>query len=264
MGSVPIRPDSRFPTPSAFRAPWTTRKSVARGVRCKTLWIAAPSPTVSIAPTSVTTTNAGSSAQNSTPGVTSIPGHDPIGTPTQGASSIVCTSYSPNGAATAQPTAMPMTGDHSRKAGGARSTSPATVTSVASAAAGATPAGVPSGASVSVLNTNGKTVAAISMMTVPDTTGVNIRRSSDSRAASRNWKSDDTTIKLAIVSGPPLTKAATHTAMNAPDVPMTSRCPAPTLPNRTACRTVVTPLTSSAANAPKPCTTRAAPLSAPR
>ena len=50
--------------------------------------MATPSPTVSMAPTSVTTTNAGSSAQNSTPGLRSSPGHELRGTPTQEASSI--------------------------------------------------------------------------------------------------------------------------------------------------------------------------------
>ena len=79
-----------------------------------------------------------------------------------------------------------------------------------------------SGTSVSMPNTMGITVAAISMMTVPDTTGVNIRRRSDSRAAMANWNSDDTTIRLAIVAGPAVTSAATHTAMNAPDVPIMS------------------------------------------
>ena len=109
---------------------------------------------------------------------------------------------------------------------------------------------MPSGTSVSEPNTIGITVAAMSMITVPATTGVNILRSSESRAASANWNSDDTTMRLAIVAGPPLTKAATHTAMNAPDVPMMSTCPAPTRPTRTAWRTVVTPLTISAAKTP--------------
>ena len=49
------------------------------------------------------------------------------------------------------------------------------------------------------------------------------------------------------MAGPPLVRAATHTAMNAPDVPMMSTCPEPIRPTRTAWRTVVTPLTSSAA-----------------
>ena len=74
-----------------------------------------------------------------------------------------------------------------------------------------------------------------------------MRRSSESRAASMNWNSDETTIRLAIVEGPPPTRAATQTAMKAPEVPMMSTCLAPTRPTPTAWRTVVTPLTSSAA-----------------
>ena len=81
---------------------------------------------------------------------------------------------------------MPMTGDHNRNAGGARSTRAPTTTMVARAAAGAAAREVPSGTSVSESNTIGMTVAAISMITVPATTGVNIRRSSERRAASAN------------------------------------------------------------------------------
>ena len=91
---------------------------------------------------------------------------------------------------------------------------------------GAAAGSVPSGTSVSVPNTIGMTVAAINIITVPETTGVNMRRSSESRAARRNWSSDDTTMRLAIVDGPPFNRAATQTAMKAPDVPMMSTCPA--------------------------------------
>ena len=79
-----------------------------------------------------------------------------------------------------------MTGDHSRHAAGARNTRAATITMVATVAAGAAADAVPSGTSLIVSNTSGMTVAAINMITVPVTTGVNIRRSSDSRAASAN------------------------------------------------------------------------------
>ena len=96
----------------------------------------------------------------------------------------------------------------------------------------------------------GITVTAMSMMTVPETTGVKIRRRSESRAASRNWKKEEMTMRLAMVAGPPLTRAATQTAMNAPDVPMISTCPAPIRPTLTACKTVVIPLIISAANTP--------------
>ena len=145
-----------------------------------------PPPMVSIAPTKVTTTKAGSSAQNSTSGVTSNPGHERKGTPTHCASSNGCRSNNPKGTDTAQPTAMPITGAHSRNAGGARSTRDPTTTVVASAAAGAAVCEVPSGTSVNEAKTIGMTVAAISMITVPATTVVNILRSSESRAASAN------------------------------------------------------------------------------
>ena len=142
---------------------------------------------------------------------------------------------------------MPITGDQTRQVGGARSTSTTTVTMVTSAAAGAAACDISSPTSPMVSNTSGMTVAAISMITVPETTGVNIRRSTDSRAASANWNSDDTTTRLAIVAGPPSTRAATQTAMNAPDVPIISTWPDPNRPTRTAWRIVVAPLTSSAA-----------------
>ena len=109
---------------------------------------------------------------------------------------------------------------------------------------------VPSGTSVSVSKTTGATVAVISMITVPVTTGVKMRRNRESRAASRNWNSDETTTRLASVDGPATTRAATQTAMNAPDVPMISRCPDPMRPHRAACSTVVRPLTTIAANTP--------------
>ena len=93
-------------------------------------------------------------------------------------------------------------------------------------------------------------MTAMSMTTVPETTGVNTRRNIDRRAASTNWTSDETTTSEAIRDGPPASSAATQTAMNAPEVPIASTCPDPIRPSRTACRTVATPLTSSAATTP--------------
>ena len=146
---------------------------------------------------------------------------------------------------------MPAIGDQSRHAGGPRSTRTATVTIVATAAMGAPARDVPSGTSVSVSKTMGMTVAAISMITVPDTAGVKMRRNNESRDASANWNSEEMMIRVAIMEGPPSTMAATHTAMKAPDVPMMSTCPAPTRPTRMACSAVVMPLTMSAANTPQ-------------
>ena len=144
---------------------------------------------------------------------------------------------------------MPITGDHNLHAGGPRSTRAVTTISVAPAANGPAALETPSGTCPRVSNTIGMTVAAISMITVPDTTGVNIRRNRERRAASRNWNSDEMTTKLAMVAGPAPIRAATHTAMKAPDVPMMRMCPDPMRPTRTACRTVVMPLTTRAAKA---------------
>ena len=93
-------------------------------------------------------------------------------------------------------------------------------------------------------------MAAISIITVPVTVGVKMRRSSDSLAASMNWNSDEMTTRLASVAGPPSFKAATQTAMKAPDVPMISTCPEPKRPHRAAWSTVVRPQTTKAANTP--------------
>ncbi len=108
--------------------------------------------------------------------------------------------------------------------------------------------GSPSGTSASMPNTMGMTVAAISMMTVPETTGVKIRRRTERRAARANWNSADMTTRLAITAGPPSTSAATQTAKNAPEAPMTRMCPAPMRQTRAAGMMVVMPLISSAAN----------------
>ena len=59
--------------------------------------------------------------------------------------------------------------------------------------------------------TMGITVTAISMMTVPATVGVRIRRNSEEARTS-----------VASIPGPPLASAAMQTAMKAPEVPMMS------------------------------------------
>ena len=149
----------------------------------------------------------------------------------------------------AHPTTMATIGAHSRIAGDPRSITADSTASDTTAIIGAAYDGVSSGTAPSSGKMAGITVAVISMITDPDTTGVKIRRSSDSLAASRNWNSDDTTIRLAMVAGPLSRSAAMHTAKNAPDVPMIRMCPDPIRPNRTACISVVKPLTSSTENA---------------
>ena len=250
FGSVPDSPESRLPMPSALSAPCTTLKSVACGLRRDTRCIATASPMVSIAPTIVTTTNAGSSAQKAASGWKSKPGQSPIGTPNHAASPTTLMSYSPNGAPTRQPALTPSMGDHSRSDGGPRRISPPITSRVVRAASGAATSSTPSGTSVSDAKMTGVTVAAMSMMTTPATVGVKMRLSSDSLAASMNWNSDEMTTRVASLAGPPICKAATLTAMNAPDVPMMSTCPEPNRPMRAACNAVVRPHTIIAANTP--------------
>ena len=158
-------------------------------------------------------------------------------------------SYKPKGRATAQPMTMPIIGDQSRSDRGARSISRVTTASVTADAAGAAygDADTPRGACVSISNTARMTVAAMSISTVPDTTGVMTRRSQDSRAATTNFSSDDSTTRLASIAGPPSVSAVMQMAIAGSDVPITSTCPMPTRPNRKACNKVVTPLTISIA-----------------
>ena len=78
-----------------------------------------------------------------------------------------------------------------------------------------------SGTWVNMPKTIGITVTGISMMTVPATVGVRMRRSSESRHASRNWKREEMTTSVASMAGPPWAIAPTQIAMKAPDVPMT-------------------------------------------
>ena len=201
---------------------------------------------VSMAPTSVTNTNAGRSSQKRASNRTSNPGHAVVGVPIQAAAATRSVSYTPNSAATTQPTPIPIIGAHSRHAPVARNARAAIAPTVAAAQAGAAPAGAFAGRSSSISNTIGTMVTAINAITVPDTTGVMMRRSSESRAANKNWNSADATISVASSAGPPSVSAVTQTAMNAPDVPMMSTCPAPNRPTRTACRMVLIPLTTTA------------------
>ena len=90
-------------------------------------------------------------------------------------------------------------------------------------------------------------VTEISIITVPATAGVISRRNRASRVDRVNWNNDERTTRVASKAGPPSTRAATQTAINVPDVPIRREYPAPIRPTRTACITVVKPLTVSAA-----------------
>ena len=89
-------------------------------------------------------------------------------------------------------------------------------------------------------------VTEISIMTVPDTAGVISRRNRARRSERANWNSEEITTRVASNAGPPSTNAVTQTAIKAPEVPISRGYPAPIRPNRTACTTVVRPLTARA------------------
>ena len=89
---------------------------------------------------------------------------------------------------------------------------------VAKALSGAATAGIPSGTSFSILKTCDITVTGISMMTVPVTVGVRIRRSSESRAESASGTTEETTTRVASIAGPPSASAVILTAMEAPEM----------------------------------------------
>ena len=182
--------------------------------------MAMESPTVSMAPTRVTRTNAGSSVQKAGPKSRSNPGHPPSGNPIHAASATRPKSYMPNAPPTAEPTTTPMTGAQSRQTPVAASAIATMTAMVTPADTGAASAGAPSGALSSMSKIIGMTVTAISMMTVPATDGVKMRRTSDRRAASANWKKDEMTTSVASSAGPPCAMAPMHTAMKAPEVPI--------------------------------------------
>ena len=154
----------------------------------------------------------------------------------------------PKPAATRHPATTPIIGAHRRITPVAQKISPRVAAKVVTAHAGAARSGVPAGACVIMSKVIGMMVTEISMMTVPATAGVISRRNRARRSESVNWNSDDSTTRVASMAGPPSASAVTDTAINAPEVPMSRGYPAPKRPTRTACNTVVSPLTASAVN----------------
>ena len=130
----------------------------------------------------------------------------------------------------------------------ARSASKAEAPSVTAATMGPAAMDAPSGTSCTWLSAMGRTVAVISIRTVPETTGVINRRRSGSQAVTTRKKSAATTIRLASMAGPPASSARTEIGMNLAVMPMSSTCPDPTRPHRTACRIVLIPAMIRAAN----------------
>ncbi len=74
--------------------------------------------------------------------------------------------------------------------------------------------GAPAGRSWTRSKVIGSTLTAISMVTVPVTTGVKIRRSVGSHQASATWITQHTTSRLTNVAGPTAEIVATMIAMN--------------------------------------------------
>ena len=74
----------------------------------------------------------------------------------------------------------------------------------------------PGGRPRSTSATTTSSVAAMSMMTVPETTGVKMPRTRAMFAPTWKWTIEETTMRLAMSGGPPSSSAVTQTAMNAP------------------------------------------------
>src|SRR5215217_350719 len=128
-------------------------------------------------------TKAGKSAQKRRSNERSKPGHDASGRPIHGCVLACERSIIPNHPATTHPTRMPMRGAHNRRVRVPKSAmpmmTPKVVVAVIGAAKGTARSG--SGTLFSSSKAIGKTLTAISMMTVPPTVGVTIRRSVESR-----------------------------------------------------------------------------------
>ena len=92
----------------------------------------------------------------------------------------------------------------------------------------------------------GMTATEMSMITVPATVGVMIRRNRESFVERINWNRDEITTKVASMAGPPCLMAEMAAAIKVPEVPIRRIYPEPILPTRTACRIVLNPLIARA------------------
>ena len=104
----------------------------------------------------------------------------------------------------------------------------------------------PSGTLVKRPKLIGMTTTEMSMITVPATVGVIIRRNRESLVERINWKRDEITTRVASMAGPPCLMAEIEAAVKVPEVPMRRIYPEPTLPTRRACKIVLNPLTARA------------------
>ena len=97
----------------------------------------------------------------------------------------------------------------------------------------------------------GSTLMAISIVTVPETVGVTIRRSVGSHQASATWITLHTTSRLAKVPGPALEIVATMIAMNIAAGQASTMWPAPKRRSWNACSAVIAAQISIAAKTPQ-------------
>ena len=109
----------------------------------------------------------------------------------------------PKTPATTQPEMMPMTGAQRRQTPAARRVTATVMTIVAAALAGAAAGDAPSVTWGSMSKMMGMTVTAISMITVPQTVGVKMRRSRASRADRANCTRAEAATSEASIPGPP-------------------------------------------------------------
>ena len=214
VGSVPVIPARNIPIPLTLTMPWTCRKSIARGRRREPCWITTPSLIVLSPSTRVRMANEGRSAQNSVLGARSKRKSGTSGMPNQPAPAIRSPSSTPNAAATAHPARMLMNGATRRQRPLARSVAITETSRVMPAITGPAATGASAGRSWTASKAMGNTLTAISIVTVPETVGVTIRRSVGSHQASATWITLHTTSRLANVSGPAREIVATMIAMN--------------------------------------------------
>ena len=186
-------------------------------------------------------------AQNSLPGTRSTLRSGISGTPNQPAAATRPPSMTPNGMATADPARMLMNGAAIRHRPLACSVRTTDASSVMPAIAGPAIDGASSGRSCTVSNAMGSTLTAMSIVTVPETTGVMIRRSVGSHQASPIWIRLQAIIRLANVAVPAAVMVVTMIAMNIAAGHESTTWPAPNRRSWNACSVVIAAQISMAA-----------------
>ena len=142
-------------------------------------------------------------AQKAEPKSKDSPGRPTRGTPIHPACATGPASMRPKNDAATHPARIPIRGPHSRTGPVNRSITAKVTPSVASTVTGPARGSLPSGTLSRKSKRKGITFTAISMITVPATVGVRIRRRSERRPARRNWKSDEMITSVATSAGPP-------------------------------------------------------------